>query len=290
MQASRCAGIEKPSSETSVSAWAVAQGVEAARAALIEGLAGGERVIVPALDGGRSGARRGVRSVTAILDARGMTLEGSADLVPHAAHADGFLVEAASADGAVLAHVARGDAGVSIAASETVDGRDHGRVSLSGVRAAHVIAGPNRGAELIGRLYDIALVASAAELLGVMGAAHDMTVEYLKSRVQFGKPIGSFQALQHRAVNDYAQIESARALLYQVCLQGEPVSPAMASALKAFASGTGLATTKSAIQMHGAIGFTDEHDIGLFLKRAMWLSAYLGNEAHHRKRYAGLRE
>ena len=155
-----------------------------------------------------------------------------------------------------------------------------------------VVAGPREGAAAQRRLYDLLLFSAAAELVGVMSAALDMTVEYLKTRKQFGKPIGSFQALQHRAVNDFASLVSTRSFVFQVAGQGgnEPValSSAMASALKAHAGGEALAVTKSAIQMHGAIGFTEECDIGLYLKRAMWLSAWLGNETVQRARYGAL--
>ena len=126
----------------------------------------------------------------------------------------------------------------------------------------------------------------AAELVGVMSAALDITVEYIKTRKQFGKPIGSFQALQHRAVNDYAKMISARSFVFQVAAQGPTISTLMAAAVKAHAVAEALEVTKSAIQMHGGIGFTEDCDIGLFLKRAMWHSAWLGNAAEHRARYA----
>jgi len=188
----------------------------------------------------------------------------------------------------VLCHVADSAKGVTITPRSTVDGRPFGAVKLDGVATREILAGPAEGARAVRELLDTALIAASAELLGVMGAALDMTVEYLKTRKQFGKPIGSFQALQHRAVNDYARIASTRSLLFQICAQGGMPSSAMASALKAHASGEALTLTKSAIQMHGAIGFTDEYDVGLYLKRAMWLSTWLGNEAAHRKRYADL--
>jgi alkylation response protein AidB-like acyl-CoA dehydrogenase len=123
-------------------------------------------------------------------------------------------------------------------------------------------------------------------MLGVMEGANERTLDYLKTRKQFGRPIGSFQALQHRAVDNYVLIEGVRSLLHQICEGGEPISASLASALKAAASSAALTVTKSAVQLHGAIGFTDEFDIGLYLKRAMWLSAYLGNEAAHRRRFA----
>lgn len=273
----------EPIASAALSASAIARSPDAAiRNEMLEGVLSGALIIMPAfdIDGGHVRARA----------AGGTTmLDGEAAQVAHAAHADGFLIEAATADGPVLCHVAKSASGVGIVPSATVDGRDHGHITLSDVRARPVLgpgSGPGAGSSVIARLYNLALVMAAAELAGVMSAALDMTVEYLKIRKQFGKPIGSFQALQHRAVNDFTSIASTRSLLFQVAAQGDGIGAAMASALKAHASGEALKVTKSAIQMHGAIGFTDEHDIGLYLKRAMWLSAYLGNEAFHRRRFA----
>ena len=139
---------------------------------------------------------------------------------------------------------------------------------------------------IVERLYGLSLLGAAAELLGAMTAVHEMTVEYLKTRKQFGRLIGSFQALQHRAVDSYALIATTESMLFQIARQGEAIGPAMVSALKSHASDAALTVAKSAIQMHGAIGFTHEHDAGLYLKRVMWLSAQLGNASAHRKRYA----
>ncbi len=98
------------------------------------------------------------------------------------------------------------------------------------------------------------------------------------------------QALQHRAANDYVDTELTRSFLYQTCAaaaRGEDIS-ALASGLKAKASGAALTITKSAIQFHGAIGVSDEHDIGLYLKRAIALSSHYGNEMAHRGRFVEL--
>ena len=183
-------------------------------------------------------------------------------------------------------------AAAEIATTRTVDGGLWGEVSLAGVQVPgeHVVAGPNRAPELCAGVIDAMLIALGAELLGVAGAALDMAVEYLKVREQFDRPIGSFQALQHRAVNDYVEVESTRSLVFQAAEaadRGRGTS-AMASAVKAKASAGALIVAKSAIQMHGGIGFTDEHDVGLHLKRAMALSAQYGNASAHRARYARL--
>jgi alkylation response protein AidB-like acyl-CoA dehydrogenase len=120
-----------------------------------------------------------------------------------------------------------------------------------------------------------------------------MTIDYLKTRVQFGKPIGSFQALQHRAVDLYVQQQLASAALEHVIAAMEHESDprlrsALASRAKARCAEAALTITRAAIQLHGAIGFTDEYDAGLYLKRAMVLAAWLGGPTWHRRRYARL--
>jgi alkylation response protein AidB-like acyl-CoA dehydrogenase len=274
----------EPVASCALAAWTLARGGGAvARDALLGPVMAGELVVVPAFAAERIGVAAS-EPVKAVLGGDGAKLTGSVDFVPVAGEADGFLVEASAGGQTVLCHVEASAADVRVSRSATVDGRVYGRIDLDGA-TVQVVAGPDNGRALVETLYTLALVAASAEMLGVMSAAHEATVAYLKERHQFGRPIGSFQALQHRAVDDYAAVSSTSALLFQLCAQGEAISPAMASALKAFASRSCLAVTKSAIQMHGAIGFTDEHDIGLYLKRAMWLSAYLGNETAHVRRF-----
>lgn len=136
-------------------------------------------------------------------------------------------------------------------------------------------------------LTDLVLFALSAELLGVMEKAQEITLDYLRLRKQFGKPIGSFQALQHKAVDIYIRTETTRSLLYQVAANNDPyrIDPTQTIALKAKVSDDALFVTEGCIQLHGAMGFTDEHDIGLYLKRAMLLSSLFGNSAAQRRRY-----
>jgi len=123
-----------------------------------------------------------------------------------------------------------------------------------------------------------------------MEKAQEITLDYMRIRKQFGKLIGSFQALQHQAANIYIRIESTRSLVYQVAANNDAyrIDPAMAVAVKAKASEDAMVVTQACIQLHGAIGFTDEHDIGLYLKRAMLLSSLLGDAAAQRRRYAAI--
>ncbi len=217
-----------------------------------------------------------------------ISLVGAVDVVSAAGVADGFLVGAYRDDGWLLCLVSRGADGVEIDLTPTVDGRPYGTVRFRNSPVDYVISSSDDSPGALDRLYDLSLISASAELLGVMSGAHEMTLDYLRTRRQFDRPIGSFQALQHRAVDNFILIESTRSLLYQACERPEALTSSLASAVKAYASEAALTVTKTAIQLHGAIGFTDEHDVGLYLKRAMWLSAYLGNAAAHRRRYAEL--
>ena len=256
---------------------------EAARNALLVPATTGESPIIPALQ--EAAWDVDPTSPATTVDTQAARINGSKDFVAAAAGATGFLVNARNAEGLWLCYVARDASGLEIRLARTVDGRPYGRLLFKDTPVAHVIAAPNRAPAAISRLYDLSLVALAAELLGVMGAANDLTLDYMRTRQQFGRPIGSFQALQHRAVDNYILIESTRSLLYQVCARGDALTPSLVAALKAHASGAALTVGKSAIQLHGAIGFTEEYDAGLYLKRAMWLSAQLGNESVQRGRF-----
>jgi alkylation response protein AidB-like acyl-CoA dehydrogenase len=205
--------------------------------------------------------------------------------------ADGFLVSAMSSDGPALYYVPRNGAGVNVATAPTVDGRMLATVELKDA-SADLVPARQSSRSAVEALTDLALIALSAELLGVMERAQELTFEYLRVRKQFGKPIGSFQALQHKAVDIYIKTETVRSLLYQVAAANDPyrINPALAAALKAKASEDALAVTQTCIQLHGAIGFTDEHDIGLYLKRAMVLSSLFGNAAAQRRRYIELTE
>jgi alkylation response protein AidB-like acyl-CoA dehydrogenase len=200
--------------------------------------------------------------------------------------ADGFLVSANGRDGPALHYVSRHAPGCRLSTTQTVDGRKLSALNLENA-PADLIPPRQSSRNAVEALTDLALIALSAELLGVMEKAQEVTFDYLRIRKQFGKPIGSFQALQHQAVNIYIRTETARSLLYQVAANNDPyrIDPALAIAVKAKASEDAMFVTQACIQLHGAIGFTDEHDIGLYLKRAMLLSSLFGNAAAQRRRY-----
>jgi alkylation response protein AidB-like acyl-CoA dehydrogenase len=200
--------------------------------------------------------------------------------------ADGFLVSANGRDGAALYHVSRDAPGTSLSATQTVDGRKLSTLTLKDA-PADLIPSRQSSRSAVEAVNDLVLIALSAELLGVMEKAQEITFDYLRVRKQFGKPIGSFQALQHQAVNIYIRTETTRSLLYQVATNNDPyrIDPALAACVKAKASEDAMFVIQSCIQLHGAIGFTDEHDIGLYLKRALLLSSLFGNASAQRRRY-----
>ncbi len=195
----------------------------------------------------------------------------------------------AERDGPALCYVARDASGCTLSTTQTVDGRKLATLSLADA-PADLIPSRQSSRSAVDALHDLALMALSCELLGVMEKAQETTFDYLRIRKQFGKLIGSFQALQHKAVDIYIRTEATRSLVYQVAANNDPyrIDPALAVAVKAKASEDALFVTQACIQLHGAIGFTDEHDIGLYLKRAMLLSSLLGNAAAQRRRYVAI--
>lgn len=286
--------IAAPIAGVAAAARAIAAGEsEALRETLLPEILAGRRIVVPALHEGTGAIETGQARTRAVADAAGgFEITGRKDGVPGLDTVDAVVIDAAGEAGAMLVHVACDAPGVSIEARAGIDGEALGGIVLDrvAVPASAVIARGNTAGALIEDAAWALLVGASAELLGVMGQALDIAIEYGKVRTQFDRPIGSFQALQHKAVDDYVAVEVTRSLLFQVAaaIDEARAGPEMLAALKAKASGAALGVTKSAIQMHGAIGFTDEHQIGRYFKRAMALSARYGNEAAQRARYARL--
>jgi alkylation response protein AidB-like acyl-CoA dehydrogenase len=143
----------------------------------------------------------------------------------------------------------------------------------------------------VSRALDAGRTGAAAELVGVAAGASAMTVDYLKQRKQFGKLIGEFQALQHRAAHLYGEIEIARAAALKAAElidSGDDKSELMVAVAKAKAADVASLAVREGVQMHGGIGMTDEHDVGLYLKREVVLGELFGDVYYHRNRVAEL--
>ncbi len=222
-------------------------------------------------------------------------LSGSKRFVVGACGADGYVISARDADGPALYWVPAGTPGLSERTMQMADGRPVADLAFSGasVPADHRLASGETALRALAAAIDCGNLAISAELIGIAHKSLDTTLDYLRTRTQFGKAIGAFQALQHRAVDLYMHRRVCDATfdhaLRMVEASDDPLlRSAAASRAKARSVDTARRITREAIQMHGAIGFTDDCDVGLYVKRAIVLSAWLGNANAHRLRYAAL--
>jgi alkylation response protein AidB-like acyl-CoA dehydrogenase len=184
-----------------------------------------------------------------------------------------------------LCALARDAKGVSLESEETVDGGSITRLRLDevGVTALTVLLDGPDAVAAFAEAQDLMRIGYSALLLGLMDGALQMTVAYLKDRRQFGVPIGSFQALQHRAASLYVVIKATRALLYEACKAAPERRRVAALGLKAYAAQSAMQTVKECVQLHGAMGYTEEHDMSLFFRRAMVLAVAGGDATSCRK-------
>jgi alkylation response protein AidB-like acyl-CoA dehydrogenase len=213
--------------------------------------------------------------------------------------ADAFIVAARTsgtpgdAAGISLFLVEAAANGVTRERVQTVDSRGYANVAFSNVEVAGeaLLGRVDEGYPVLDATLDRARAGLAAEMLGTAAQSFDMTLEYLKTRVQFGQVIGSFQALGHRAAGLFTEMEMARSCVeaaLQAIDDGADDVPQLCSLAKCKAGDFLHHMSNELIQIHGGIGMTDEFDAGLYLKRARALEATFGNQAFHRDRYATL--
>jgi alkylation response protein AidB-like acyl-CoA dehydrogenase len=269
----------------------LATGDEAACARLLPAIAAGDLVATLAVtESDGSWAADAVRT-TATQTADGWRITGTKDFVLSGASADVILV------------AARTDAGISLFAVEgNIDGlrrerlstldqtRPLARLTLDGV-AGELVGTDGAGWPAIERALDVASVALACEQVGGAQRCLDMAVEYAKTRIQFGRPIGSFQAVKHKCADLLVDVESAKSAAYYAAWCAAELNdelPAMASLARAFCSEVFTKAAADNIQVHGGIGFTWEHPAHLYLKRAKSAEILFGDPALHRARLADL--
>ena len=222
----------------------------------------------------------------------GHILSGSSRFISSAG-ADAFVIAARGTAGTGLYWVPGDAKGLDSGSERCADGTLSASLGLTHVNATELVA-PPAGGEALDAALDSARVAVAAELVGIGERVLELTLEYLRERKQFGRPIGSFQALQHRAVDAWMQLQLARAALDSaIAVHVDPDSTprgraAAASSAKARASAAVPEICGTSLQLHGAIGFTEEYDLGLYINRALTLAPWLGNAAEHRRRYSDL--
>ena len=209
--------------------------------------------------------------------------------------ADGFVVWAQGTDGPMICWLPAGAAGCTLTAQPLTDGSFAVRLELNEafVPTADLLLAGAAAIDLLTLAVDDALLISSVELLALTRRMLRMTTDYLCTRQQFGKPIGSFQVLQHMAVDLLIQQELSDALVEHALQQfdgglaGDERS-ALASRCKSRCADAAQLAARQCVQLHGAIGYTDEYDLGLFVQRTHVLAAWLGNPLMHRRRYAAL--
>jgi alkylation response protein AidB-like acyl-CoA dehydrogenase len=227
-------------------------------------------------------------------DGAGFALRGEKILVADAQNADLFVVAFRAPQGPSLGVLERGAQGVAVVPQELTDPtRRAGRLVLDGARVSReaLLGAPGAAAQTLERLWDCGAVAVVAEAVGAAEAALALTVDYAKTRIQFGQPIGRFQGVKHPLAEMAVQVESMRSLLtYAAWLldRGAPEAPLAVSRAKAFTAECFPRIGLDCIQLHGAIGYTWECDAQLYLKRARGTRPAFGDAAYHYERIARL--
>jgi pimeloyl-CoA dehydrogenase small subunit len=227
-------------------------------------------------------------------------IQGRKDFVIHGDTADKFIVSARNAGGPADAD------GISMFMVDAAAVRRRGYGTQDGTRAAdlvfddvrvadqNLIGEPGGAMSLIDAVTDTGIAALTAEAVGVMSRAHELTVDYMKVRKQFGATIGSFQALQHRAVDMLVMIEQARSMAMYATMMSEHADAAKRglalSAAKAYIGRAGRFVGEQAIQLHGGIGVTEECAVGHYYRRLTMIDVLFGDSAHHLTRVANAGE
>ena len=262
------------------------------------GILSGETVLAFAIDE----APRHSPEATALEAKRqgnGFVLNGAKQFVVHGGSAEMIITAARTGgspgerDGITLFAVPKDAAGLRKENQALVDSSKAARLIFENVAldADAVIGEVDAGWAPLSRALSAGSAGAAAELVGVASGASAMTLDYLKQRKQFGKLIGEFQSLQHRAAHLYSEIEIARAAAFKAAQSldsGDEQADLHVSVAKAKAADVANLAVREGVQMHGGIGMTDEHDIGLFMKREAVLGELFGDVYYHRDRVAAL--
>lgn len=263
------------------------------RAEILGGVAEGRRLL--AFAHGERLSRYRLRQVetTARQEADGWVLDGEKTTVIHGGAADTLIVSARTSgggqaeDGISLFLVPATTAGITVRAYPTIDGMRGSDIQFSGARLPGdaLLGEADKAYPIIERVEQHGIAAVAAESVGAMQAALDMSVEYLKTRTQFGRPIGEFQVLQHRAADMYVALEEARSIAIYAAMmveEADPVARRHAMATAKAQIGTSARTVgQSGVQLHGGIGMTEEYAVGHFFKRLSMIERQFGDTEHH---------
>jgi alkylation response protein AidB-like acyl-CoA dehydrogenase len=264
----------------------LSSGDEGAKKDLLPGIASGETIATLALteDSGRWDLD--AVSLAATKAGDGWKLDGHKMFVIDGHNADLLIVAGRTSKGVSLFAVEKGASGLSATPLATMDQtRKQARLEFSSTPAR--LIGEEGGADaVLSRTLDLAAVALAAEQVGGAQRCLDMSVDYAKTRIQFGRPIGSFQAIKHKCADMLLEVESAKSAAYYAgwaAAEDSDELPVVASLAKSYCSEAYFHAAAENIQIHGGIGFTWEHDAHLFFKRAKSSELMLGDPSYHRE-------
>lgn len=273
-------------------------GSDAQKEALLPGIADGSRIFTLAHQEQAANYTRQFCETTATQHDGQWVLNGQKIHVLDAGNATDILVVARTSgnandrEGLGVFRITSNAPGLEKTPLNRIDSRNAAHLTLQNVQAEEVIGEVGQAADLLDRVLDRATIALCAEALGAMQHAFNISIAYIKERVQFDVPIGSFQALQHRAADLFAEVELARSITMAAARavdQDPALVPELAAAAKATVDEAFLHVTREGIQFHGGVGVTDEYDIGLYLKRAHVVAATFGDANWQRDRWATLR-
>jgi alkylation response protein AidB-like acyl-CoA dehydrogenase len=224
----------------------------------------------------------------------GFRLSGRKQFVVQGASADLIVVAARTQEGVTLFAVGKDAKGLEVEGVRLADSSIGARLDFRDVEVdADAVVGEVGGGEaVLNRVLDAGRAGAASEMVGLGSAAMAMTVDYLKQRKQFGRLIGEFQVLQHRAAHLYSELEIARSAAIkaqQLLDEGSAEAEAMVSVAKAKAGRASTLAVQEGVQMHGGIGMTDEYDIGLYMKRDRVLNELFGDANYHADKLARMK-
>jgi alkylation response protein AidB-like acyl-CoA dehydrogenase len=259
----------------------------------LPGILAGDTVAALAVDEGPKHRPEAI-AMRAERAGNGFRLTGRKQFVVQGASADVVVTAARTEEGLTLFAVERDSKGLEVEGVRLADSSIGARLDFLGVEvdADAVIGEVGGGEALLGRVLNAGRAGAASEMVGLGSQAMAMTVDYLKQRKQFGRLIGEFQVLQHRAAHLYSELEIARAAALkaqQLLDEGSEEAEAMVCVAKAKAGRVSTLAVQEGVQMHGGIGMTDEYDIGLYMKRDRVLNELFGDPAYHSDRLARMK-
>ena len=263
-------------------------GTAAQCAALLPAIASGESLVTAALF--EPGERYSLTPATtkARRDGSAWVLDGAKSVVPFGAQADAMVVSAACDDGPGLFLVRRGASGLALRDSRTLDGLRVADIGFTAVAAERLGSGGS-AANAISAATDFAIAAVCNGAVGTMEGLNAQTLEYLKTRQQFGQPIGRFQALQHRAVDMFIHCEQSKSIAWLAMVKAMTATHAergrAVAAAKVHIGRSARAVSQSGVQLHGGIGVTNELAAAHYAKHLTLLDFTLGDAEHHLDRF-----